>query len=488
MDTRLTFLLLGLILAACGAPTTTEAPTGDDDTGPGDTYLGGDVYVPAGDTAWPGGDTSRPGDDDLSHCGMPAYHWLWPPPTGQINEQERVHSWDTIEVWAGQAYIEYETGVGFARLPQHPVSVYRYSYVTQDRGALIDATATVTFPDVAEPTAFPVILFLHGTVGFNDACSPSRHIEDDSHPNFLNAALAGIFASWGYVVVMPDYIGLRSLGPTSPELHPYLVGEATAIAAWDSLRAADAILLDITQGTVSGDRVLVWGASQGGHAAAFTTRYGPWYAPEYDIAASVWAIPPTDLTRHLTAALHEVRSATANTIAFLATGEQWYGPLPDGLSTVFNPPFSSQLQPDLQASCSPNTLDGVTELSQIFTPALLAAAGDGSFAQFAPWACMTRENSLTTTSLPKLNDVPSLMILGSADTLVYPDIERDAVTDLCERGERLVMLECAGARHSEGFFWSIDDAMDFMEARLAGDPMPSHTCTVTAPTTCSNTP
>ena len=61
----------------------------------------------------------------------------------------------------------------------------------------------------------------------SDICAPSS--SDDA------LQLASLFASLGHLVVLPDYIGLKAFGNPSPELHPYLVGEATAIASLDAV-------------------------------------------------------------------------------------------------------------------------------------------------------------------------------------------------------------------------------------------------------------
>lgn len=45
-------------------------------------------------------------------------------------------------------------------------------------------------------------------------------------------------ASSGYVVVAPNYISLRAFGDPTGFLHPYLVGQPTAIASLDAVRAA----------------------------------------------------------------------------------------------------------------------------------------------------------------------------------------------------------------------------------------------------------
>ena len=49
--------------------------------------------------------------------------------------------------------------------------------------------------------------------------------------------MQGALAARGYVVVAPDSIGLRAFGGTTGS-PPYLVGQPTAIASLDAVRAA----------------------------------------------------------------------------------------------------------------------------------------------------------------------------------------------------------------------------------------------------------
>jgi pimeloyl-ACP methyl ester carboxylesterase len=105
-------------------------------------------------------------------------------------------------------------------------------------------------------------------------------------PSLVSAPTAGIPARdrivrAGWVVVATDYSFAEKSGP-----HPYLIGEGEARAALDSVRAArqmPELTLD--------QRVVVWGYSQGGHAALWSGIVGPRYAPELEILG-VAAIAP----------------------------------------------------------------------------------------------------------------------------------------------------------------------------------------------------
>src|SRR5262249_44914325 len=126
----------------------------------------------------------------------------------------------------------------------------------------------------------PVIAWEHATTGLLQKCMPS----------LLSAASKGIpernrIVMSGWVVVATDYSFAEKGGP-----HPYLIGEGEARSALDSVRAArqmSEITLD--------QRVVVWGYSQGGHAALWTGIVGPRYAPDLEICGVAAIAPAANL-------------------------------------------------------------------------------------------------------------------------------------------------------------------------------------------------
>ena len=130
----------------------------------------------------------------------------------------------------------------------------------------------------------PVIAWEHATTGLLQKCMPS----------LLSAASKGIFerdriVMAGWVVVATDYSFAEKGGP-----HPYLIGEAEARAALDSVRAARKIselMLD--------RRMVVWGYSQGEDAALWTGIVGPRYAPDLEICGVAAIAPAANIEKIL---------------------------------------------------------------------------------------------------------------------------------------------------------------------------------------------
>jgi pimeloyl-ACP methyl ester carboxylesterase len=109
-------------------------------------------------------------------------------------------------------------------------------------------------------------------------------------PSLVSLPAVGIpvrsrIALAGWVVVATDYSFAEKEGP-----HPYLIGEGEGRAALDSVRAArqmPELTLD--------KRTVVWGYSQGGHAALWTGIVGPRYAPDLEILGIVAIAPAANI-------------------------------------------------------------------------------------------------------------------------------------------------------------------------------------------------
>src|SRR5436190_1358230 len=143
---------------------------------------------------------------------------------------------------------------------------WRILYATTvDDSTPATAVATVFAPTDPPAGPRPVIAWEHATTGLLQKCMPSLlSMPSKGIPERDRIVMAG------WVVVATDYSFAEKNGP-----HPYLIGEGEARAALDSVRAArqmPELTLD--------KRMVIWGYSQGGHAALWTGILGPRYAPD----------------------------------------------------------------------------------------------------------------------------------------------------------------------------------------------------------------
>lgn len=164
----------------------------------------------------------------------------------------------------------------------------RLLYVTTDgAGTATTASAVLVVPGSTQASALPLVVWAHGETGTGQGCAPS----------VIGEARGGLLAvdrlvAAGYAVLAPDYPGLGAPGRPS-----FLVGSAEGHALLDAVRAAGGV-----PGLKLGKAVL-WGYSQGGHAALWAGQLAPTYAPDVELSGVVVDAPLTDPGAVLAAAL-----------------------------------------------------------------------------------------------------------------------------------------------------------------------------------------
>jgi dienelactone hydrolase len=408
-------------------------------------------------------------------CGQKAFTWLSSPTLGEVTSHVLHETYYPAALGVALAVFN----VPFTTL--HAVDVDVVHYTTQDRGKLLTASAEVAYPNDLAAHATPnVVLLLHGTAGFTDSCAPSAVMQ--------NRVLAASIAGLGYVVVAPDYIGLENKGQTG-FLHPYLVGQPTAIASLDSVRAGLRVVQARTDlGICATTEFVTVGGSQGGHAALWVDRLAPYYAPELVHDGVAATVPPADLESEANRALTQVVSASSNVGAFFVASSDWYGTT-SRLSGVFVPPQDTQLYDQFHGTCSPSIVTG-TSLSAVYQPAILSAAvSTAGVASDGTWGCLVAENGLLSTSVPRVGShgpgYGILFALGEDDTIVNTPIEQKSFDTLCAQGLPLQFLECAGAGHVQTTQWALPEIVAFVAARFAHEPIdPALRCKRGGPVHC----
>jgi dienelactone hydrolase len=416
--------------------------------------------------------------EGLSRCNLPRFDWSTSATLGDVTERGPV---ETVSSSASSLVL----AIGKVQTAErHEVQVQQIAYRTQDRGKLLDATTLVAWPsDYERRTTLDVVLVLHGTAGFTDKCAPSSSSD--------TRALASALASLGYVVVAPDYLGLKALGAPTGFTHPYLVAEPTALASLDAVRAG-LKLLSRDEHACARPRFATMGGSQGGHAALWIDRLAPYYAQELTHVGVVATVPPADMLGESQRALTNWENASKNVAAFLGAASDWYG-YRDALDTLFVAPWSADVPKAMRETCSPN-LDAAGSLDALFTAALLDAGKTvDTLRAFAPVGCWLEQSGLTSTSVarraPTYPGYGVLFITGEDDRLVHTPTERRSFQTLCSQGLTMEYLECAGAGHTQATLWSLPEITDFLRDRFAGRrPEAEKSCSLRAPSRCRGTP
>ncbi len=472
--------------------TTPDAMTADDigvdiqlrtDTGP-DTTPEDAVFSEIAD-AQDGGEDVQP---DLpppfepAVCGLEPYQWL---PPSEVGEPL---FWEEYQLSGLTAEFVNSTlaTMGYELLNPVPYGArnFKMRYTTQDKGQPREATGAVGIPVGMGDGPLPVVLWLHPTVGYNDSAAPSAD-------PLLGPGQTSVLSSLGYISVAPDGLGIIGFGDPSPEgtIHPYLVGEPTAIAGLDMVRAVlDQLAADPDLPDGDPNRIILWGASQGGHAVFFTELYAPHYAPEFEVVAAAAAIPGTDLTAQAAHGVQHWSVTTEILVAVMVAMKTWYD-LP-ALTEVLadDPPnhLASEAENAVANTDSPGYLmDGLDEPSQIYTAAFIEALVSGVWGELEPWGCALRENSLDGSSVERVSDTPILATLGEHDDLAQTYVELEAMIRYCEHGYRIEYFVCAGLDHVMAGAASLYYMHHWTQDRLKGKPWEEAAiCAPSAPVDC----
>jgi len=376
----------------------------------------------------------------------------------------------------------------------HGVALFRYRYTTQDRGEATEATGMIALPAHLATTPdepWPVALLLHGYAGAWDACAPSA---DD----LIGPAQPALLASQGFAVIAPDYIGMNGTGFPSTAPHAPLVGEQVAIGSWDAMRAGMQLLRGDLAGEIDGtlrEDMVIWGASQGGHAAFFVEAAGPYYSPEFDVAGVVAASPAHDQISVVSDGLSQYSDSSGLAALALVGMWRWYG-IPDDLSGLL-----TNEEPYYFADAVVELLEGVGDtcdfdlefeidieaVEDIYAQPFIDAVLAGDWDAIDPWSCFLRENSVSTSSIARLRSTPVLTVYGELDTLVVPALQEANYAELCADGWQLQQIQCQGAPHAETTLWSLNEQVAWLRDRLDGEPLQS-SCVWNGPVCCSASP
>ncbi|MDQ2655266.1 MAG: lipase family protein [Chloroflexota bacterium] len=329
---------------------------------------------------------------------------------------------------------------------------WRMQYVTtMPDGSPTMAVATVLAPSALPAAPMPVIAWDHGTVGLVQRCLPSLTTVPFAA---IPAVPQAVAAQW--VVVAPDY------QPDANGIHPFLIGEGEARSTLDAVRAARQL-----PGLALDPRTILWGHSQGGHAALWTTMLAPIYAPDITLAGTVAIAPAADLRGLLE--MHGGDAAASGIGAFLVNAYSAYYPEVSYDAAVR--PTARETGRDLAMRCPLHAQDAPAMTSRIEGlggESLLAMPLDDALA--ARLAENTPQGPFA---------VPVLIAQGLDDDVVFPSATDAWVAARCQAGATLEYWRLPGQDHrgivAPGSPLE-DPLMAWTQQRFAGDA-PPEACT-----------
>ncbi|MBV9002141.1 MAG: alpha/beta fold hydrolase, partial [Solirubrobacterales bacterium] len=280
---------------------------------------------------------------------------------------------------------------------------------TRDESIPAVASGLVIASDRLPAGPRPVIAWAHGTTGVASQCAPTLL------PSRWNAdVIPGIdrVLGRGWVIVATDYVGLGTPGP-----HPYLIGQGQARSVLDAVRAARQMpQLSLRRATV------VWGHSQGGHAALWAGILAPTYAPDVNVVGVAALSPASDLK----ALVEEVKDTLEGRVlgAYILTA---YSEIyPDVSFNHYVRPAARVLVREAASRCLdipeaiPSVVTAVLSRQRIYAADPLSGALGRRLAENTP-----------TGSI----DAPLLIAQGLDDHLVLPSVQLSYVNRLCHSGQ-----------------------------------------------------
>ena len=303
----------------------------------------------------------------------------------------------------------------------------------------------------APPGGRNVVAWTQGTVGVASRCAPS--LLGGAGTRFIDGL--SVFLKAGDAVVATDYQGLGTPGP-----HPYLVGKSEAISVLDGVRAVHNL-----SATGAGTTFVVWGVSQGGHAALFTGQYAASYTPDLKLVGVAAGAPASALIPLFRG---KIGTDFGNLLAAFSL-DSWVQVYP-----------SLKLDQVVTAAARPIVRNIATycihNMTQALPAVLHAKVLKITFLSKKPWDIEPWKSELETNTAGHMPIRAPLYIgQGTADPLVLPAVQADFVKGLCTAGSTVEYRTYPGIGHLDVGPAAMSDVTAWIAARFAGTAAPS-TC------------
>jgi acetyl esterase/lipase len=329
-------------------------------------------------------------------------------------------------------------------------TAYRVLYRStawDDKPILVSGVVIVPQGD-PPPGGRPIVAWAHPTSGIVPRCAPSLAI-------FLFQQIQGLrsFVRDGYVVAATDYPGLGTAGP-----HPYLVGISEARAVIDSVRVAGAM-----PGAGGGKRFLVWGHSQGGHAALFTGIIAKDYAPELNLLGVAAAAPATDL---VTLMNDDLGTVGGNNITAM-TLWSWQRVFDANMDKIVDRRAMPAVN-RLAGECIEGPFD-IRIRQRTEQPLEKHFLTTKTPSDVEPWHTLLARNSPGT--LPP--ELPVFLAQGTNDVIIRPKVTQDYAASLCGAGSKVRILLMPNIGHGRAAQASTRAVLDWTSDRFANKNAPN---------------
>lgn len=334
------------------------------------------------------------------------------------------------------------TGINaaFRFFVRYGIKVYRLEYTTTNTdGKSVRASGALIIPSA--PLALPLLSMQHGTIS-SDSEAPSYF-----GPNSEAYTFGSVFASQGYIIVAPDYIGYGA----SKELpHTYEQRNGLATASLDMIRATRDFM---TEQKVNWDnRLFIAGYSEGGYATmSLQKKIEDETGSEFNLVASSCGAGAYDKPAFMKRIINEKTSGIdyVNRLYLwvLKTYDRIYG-LNRPASYYFKEPYATQIAQGNESSIN-------VSLNQVFTDSFKQGINSGTDKAFLD---AVQDNDIHDWK-PR---TPTRLYHGDADETVDFLNSQNAYDAMQKRGATNVQLiRINGGTHATGILTFITGTYDF---------------------------
>jgi hypothetical protein len=332
------------------------------------------------------------------------------------------------------------------------VSLFRITYLTTYKGSLVAASGLVGLPLDGTDTN-GVMMYLHGTTNTR-SLSPSQLGRADGDTEMA------VFGGNGFVVALPDYIGLGE--STLPQA--FVVTQPQVDASIDMLRALKTFTNQ--QGTRWNEDLFLMGFSQGGQSAAGLHRaLEQQPIAHYRLKGTVAVAGPHNLRGLTSSKSGEYGGRHPLNIGYLAFAATAY-------ASYYDKPLSDLLQSPY-AETIPGLFDGSKALPQI-----AAGLPDATNKLFVPevyHAITTNADSWFTQKLDENETyawvpvAPVRIVVGEADANVAPAMSRALFDYAAPRGGAVSVHSMGNVDHMGAIHGSFAPTLTWFKAMAAQD-------------------
>jgi predicted esterase len=311
-------------------------------------------------------------------------------------------------------------------LLKYDIKAYKIIYKTKNTdGTEIQASGALIIPTTTDAVA--MISQQHGTIR-TDAQAPSNYQQ-----NSEAYSIASIFASNGFIISCPDYIGY---GVSKNIVHPYEHRESLAQASLDMIRASTEF---INKEKVNWNKkLLITGYSQGGFATmSLQKKIEEQFPTEFNLVASscgAGAYNKTQFMKDLmNTTTHGIPEYNQLYIWVTQTYNRVYG-LNRQMNIYFKEPYATDIQ------ANGNNANIKVSINTAFADAMKKGVNDGTDTQFLN---AVKDNDVFDWA-PKTE---TQLYHGDADQQVFYNNSVTAERAMKAKGGKVTLTSVTGGTH-----------------------------------------